>query len=367
MASFASGRPELGASSDNLAATPAGTTQVPASEATPRPRRPFDGPQGREPCWLWRWESPCQLCPRRCGALRADGARGACGATGELRVARAALHFWEEPPISGESGSGAIFFSNCPMRCGFCQNGTISAGGFGLPIDVDRLAQIMLELRDQGANNINLVTATHYAPQVIDAVMLARDRGMGLPVVYNTSAYERPEVVDALAGVVDVWLPDCKYASPRLAGELSHAADYPSVALDAIGRMVAATEDRGGRLVGGEQGIMRRGVIVRHLVLPGHADDSMRVLRELWDRFGNDIDVSVMNQYTPIVGPQGLPGHPELGRAVLDDEYELVLDYADDLGFENLWWQQGGTVEESFIPDFDATGVLGPADGGEHR
>lgn len=304
--------------------------------------------------------SPCGLCPRICRAARRAGARGACGAGEEAMVARAALHFWEEPPVSGTSGSGAVFFSHCPMRCGYCQNGGISAGGFGLPVGRERLAQIMLELQGQGANNINLVTATHYAPQAARAVADARGRGLGVPVVYNTSSFELPRVVDLLSGFVDVWLPDCKYASAGLARDLSGAPAYPDIALAAIARMVAAVERAGGREVGGEQQVMRRGVIVRHLVLPGHAEDSLAVLRRLWDAFGNRIDLSVMNQYTPVVGPRGLPGHPELGRAVTDEEYELVLDYADDLGFENLWWQQGGTVEESFIPAFDATGVLAP-------
>jgi putative pyruvate formate lyase activating enzyme len=312
-------------------------------------------------------ESPCSLCPRLCGARRLEGERGRCGASAELLVARAALHYWEEPPISGQAGSGAIFFSHCSLRCGFCQNASISAGGFGKPIDVERLAQIMLELQAQSANNINLVTATHYAPQAIAAVRIARSRGLEIPVVYNTSGYERPEVVDALADVVDVWLPDCKYASSELAADLSRARDYPTIALEAIDRMVKATVSRGGRALGrgaqGDRDIMQRGVIVRHLVLPGHADDSMRVLSELWKRFGNGIDISVMNQYTPVCGSRGLPGHPELGRAVMDEEYEMVLDYADDLGFENLWWQQGGTVEESFIPAFDATGVETSAEG----
>ncbi len=304
--------------------------------------------------------SPCALCPRLCGARRLDGQRGVCGADGTLRIARAALHYWEEPPISGEEGSGAIFFSHCSLKCRFCQNGSISAGGFGKAISEDRLWHIMLELQAQGANNINLVTATHYAPQAADAVRRARAEGLRIPIVYNTSSYELPWVVDELAGVVDVWLPDDKYASADLARRLSRAGDYPSLALAAIERMVASVEARGGRLVD-ERGIMRRGVIVRHLVLPGHVADSLRVLDGLWARFGNRIDVSVMNQYTPQCGPEGLPDAPELGRALSDEEYELVLDHADDLGFENMWWQQGGTVSESFVPAFDMTGVDAPA------
>ena len=301
----------------------------------------------------------CELCPRRCGVDRLSGRLGRCRADARVHVARAALHFWEEPPLSGVRGSGAIFFSHCPLGCVFCQNGSISEGGFGLGVSVGRLAQMMLELQDQGAHNINLVTATHYAPQARVAVLEARAAGLALPVVYNTSGYELPQVIDALADAVDVWLPDCKYASPELARRLSFAPDYPSVALDAIERMVTHVERAGGRIVD-DEGIMGRGVIVRHLVLPGHVDDSCAVLDALWERFGNRIDLSVMNQYTPQCGPDGVPGFPELGRPVSDEEYEVVLDHADELGFETMWWQQGGTVSESFVPEFDATGVAGP-------
>lgn len=300
----------------------------------------------------------CRICPRRCGARRLDGQVGACGADGKVRIARAALHYWEEPPLSGERGSGAVFFSHCPLKCVFCQNADISTGGFGMEVSVGRLARIMLELEAQGAHNVNLVTATHYAPQARVAVEQARAAGLAIPVVYNTSGFELAGAIDALAGTVDVWLPDCKYASDALAGELSGAPGYLGVALEAIEHMVGQVRAGGGREVD-EEGIMRRGVIVRHLVLPGHADDSMRVLAALWERFGNDVDVSVMNQYTPLHEPAWYRGHPELGRALDDEEYEAVLDFADMLGFENMWWQQGPTVSESFIPAFDATGVAG--------
>lgn len=304
----------------------------------------------------------CGLCPRRCGARRIEGERGVCGADGRVLVARCALHFWEEPPLSGERGSGAVFFSNCPLKCSFCQNGSISAGGWGVEVDTAGLADAMLDLQGQGAHNINLVTATHYAPQAAAAVALARGRGLSVPVVYNTSGYELPEAVDALEGTVQVWLPDFKYAQPSLARELSRAGDYPAVALEAIARMVDQVARAGGRLVD-DDGIMRRGVIVRHLVLPGHVDNSIEALGLLWERFGNSVDLSVMNQYTPPTRA-ALPGRPELARAVTEEEYETVLDYADILGFENLWWQQGGTVDESFVPAFDGTGVPAAGKGG---
>jgi putative pyruvate formate lyase activating enzyme len=316
------------------------------------------GARGRDFLALPEALEVCGLCPRRCGANRAAGERGVCGADGGLQVGRAALHYWEEPPLSGERGSGAVFFSHCSLRCRFCQNGQISAGGFGVETDVEGLASSMLDLQAQGAHNVNLVTATHYAPQVRVAVALARARGLDVPVVYNTSGYELPEAIDALEGTVDVWLPDFKYADAALARRLSQAADYPQVALAAVARMVEQVRRAGGRLVDGE-GIMRRGVIVRHLVLPGHVQNSLDALDVLWGCFGNDVDLSVMNQYTPQGAGPWLDEDPDLARPVTHEEYEEVLDRADDLGFENLWWQQGGAVGESFIPVFDGTGVAG--------
>lgn len=299
----------------------------------------------------------CELCPRRCGARRLAGQTGVCGQTATLRVARSALHFWEEPPISGEAGSGAIFFSGCPLRCVFCQNDAISHGGFGREVSVARLAQMMLELERKGALNINLVTPSHFAPQVIEAVSLAREAGMDLPIVCNTSGYELPELVQALSSVVDIWLTDFKYASPGLAARLSGARDYPEVAATALATMMACLKEQGGRRLRAD-GTMTRGVIVRHLVLPGHADDSVAVLNRVWELCGNDCDLSVMNQYTPNERCRRAGG--PLGGPVSKKEYERVLDHADELGFERMWWQQGGTVSESFVPLFDLTGVEGP-------
>lgn len=298
----------------------------------------------------------CQLCPRRCGAWRSDGKPGFCGASSTLRIARSALHFWEEPPISGERGSGAIFFTGCPLRCVFCQNHEISQEGFGLEVSVTRLAQMMLELQGQGALNINLVTPLHYAPHVREAVGLAREHGLQLPIVCNTSGYERPEVVAQMVDVVDIWLTDFKYASSKLAQSLSAAADYPQVARESLQVMLEALRAAGGMRLA-DNGAMQRGIIVRHLVLPGHVEDSLSVLAQVWELCGNEVDLSVMNQYTPNQACRAAGG--ELARGVSEDEYETVLDYADLLGFERMWWQQGGTVSESFVPAFDATGVLG--------
>lgn len=301
----------------------------------------------------------CALCPRSCGAHRVQGARGVCGATNQLRLARAALHFWEEPPISGEAGSGTVFFSGCPLACIYCQNHEISTGNFGIDVPPERLVEIMLELQDQGALNINLVTATHFAHLLPRAIADARARGLTIPIVYNTSGYELTEAVSELGDLVDVWLTDFKYADAGLGRELSHVPDYPAVARAALKAMVGEVRRRGGVRYD-EAGIMRRGIIVRHLVLPGHSDDSCRVLDMIWDAVG-DVPISVMNQYTPNATMRSAGG--VLSRAVSHEEYERVLDHADDLGFTQMFWQEGGAVDESFTPAFDTTGVLRRADG----
>lgn len=300
----------------------------------------------------------CELCPRRCRADRAAGERGVCGATDTLRLARAALHFWEEPPISGEAGSGTVFFSGCPLKCVYCQNHEISTGNFGIDVPPERLAQIMLELQDQGALNINLVTATHYAHLLPEAIAAARARGLVVPIVYNTSGYERVEAVRELDDLVDIWLTDFKYADAELGRALSHVPDYPSVAQSALVEMARQLERHGGGAARAD-GTWTRGIIVRHLVLPGHAEDSCRVLDLIWDAVG-DVPISVMNQYTPNAAMRAAGG--ELARAVTREEYECVLDHADDLGFTQKFWQEGGAVDESFTPPFDTTGVLERAD-----
>lgn len=302
--------------------------------------------------------SACELCPRRCRADRAAGERGVCGATDTLRLARAALHFWEEPPISGEAGSGTVFFSGCPLKCVYCQNHEISTGNFGIDVSPERLAQIMLELQDQGALNINLVTATHYAHLLPESIAAARAQGLAIPIVYNTSGYERVEAVRELDDLVDIWLTDFKYADAGLGRALSHVPDYPSVAQSALIEMARQLERHGGGAARAD-GTWTRGIIVRHLVLPGHTEDSRRVLDLIWDAVG-DVPISVMNQYTPNAAMRAAGG--ELARAVTREEYERVLDHADDLGFTQMFWQEGGAVDESFTPPFDTTGVLERAD-----
>lgn len=300
----------------------------------------------------------CTLCPRRCRVNRAAGERGICGMTDELTVARAALHMWEEPCISGEKGSGTVFFTGCPLHCVYCQNAEISCGaaGAGKVIDTSRLTAIFLELQEKGANNINLVTAGHFAPHVADAIKRAKSQGLIIPIVYNSSGYESLDTLRMLDGLIDVYLPDLKYKDPAIAKRFSGAPDYFDVATRAIDEMVRQT---GTPVFAGfgcqvEEGIMLRGTIVRHLVLPGHTDDSRHVISYLHERYGNDIYISIMNQYTPM--PR-VRGYEDLGRALFDYEYSEVVDFAVSIGVENGFIQEGGTVTESFIPPFSCEGV----------
>lgn len=299
---------------------------------------------------MCEFSEKCSLCPRMCGTDRAAGQKGFCGGGNLVRVARAALHYWEEPCISGESGSGTVFFSGCTMRCVFCQNKEISRSEAGREITVDRLAEIYLELAAKGANNINLVTPMHYAPQITAALDIARENGLTLPIVWNTSGWERRESVAAVRDYADIWLSDFKYFDSSLGESLSKAPNYFSVAAAALDQMVKQTCEP----VFDENDMMCRGVIVRHLMLPGHLDDTKNVLRFLYENYGDSIWISIMNQYTPMCSD---PRFPELSRTVSDEEYNEAIDFACELGIENAFVQEGGTVGESFIPPFDLSGV----------
>lgn len=296
------------------------------------------------------WPEKCDLCPRRCHISRSEGQKGFCGADSTVRVARAALHFWEEPCISGEEGSGTVFFSGCTMRCLFCQNREISRGEAGKEISVSRLSEIFLELQAKGANNINLVTPMHYAPAITKALELARKKGLSLPVVWNTGGWELPESVAAVSDYADIWLTDFKYFDDKLAEDFSRAPQYFEIASAALEQMVGQT----GPIVFDEHGMMKRGVIVRHLMLPGHLDDTKNVLRYLYETYGDKIWVSIMNQYTPLCSDERFP---ELSRTVSGEEYDEAVDFACELGMEQAFVQEGGTVGESFIPPFDLEGV----------
>ncbi len=299
---------------------------------------------------MCEFSEKCSLCPRMCGTDRAAGQKGFCGGGNLVRVARAALHYWEEPCISGESGSGTVFFSGCTMRCVFCQNKEISRSEVGKEITIERLAGIYLELAAKGANNINLVTPMHYAPQITAALDIARKNGLTLPIVWNTGGWERRESIAAVRDYADIWLSDFKYFDSSLGESLSKAPNYFSVAAAALDQMVKQTCEP----VFDENGIMRRGVIVRHLMLPGHLDDTKNVLRFLYENYGDSIWISIMNQYTPMCSD---PRFPELSRTVSDEEYNEAIDFACELGIENAFVQEGGTVGESFIPPFDLSGV----------
>ena len=286
----------------------------------------------------------CALCPRQCCVDRRN-VRGYCGETEQVRVARASLHMCEKPCISGSAGSGTVFFAGCPLRCVFCQNRTIAFGEKGKALTPEQLTALFLLLQHKGAHNINLVTPTHFAPQIADALKSAKMQGLSIPVVYNTSGYETVHTLRLLEGVVDIYLPDLKYYSAAVSQKYSRAPDYFAYASRAIGEMVRQT---GAPVFDGEQ--MRTGVIVRHMVLPGHVNDAKAVLKYLYDTYKEDVYISIMNQYTP---PKDIEDYPEISRRVTRREYERVVDYAIELGIQNAFIQEGDTAKESFIPDFD--------------
>lgn len=329
----------------------------------------------------------CRLCPRSCGADRFTS-RGFCGAAARLAVARASLHPWEEPCISGDKGAGTVFFSYCQLGCVYCQNYAISRTSgqsdkepFGKEISPQALAESFLRLQRLGAATIDLVTPTHYAPQIIEALRLARQGLDGerlvIPAVWNSSGYETAEMVRAIAGDIDIFMPDFKYYSPDTARRYSNAPDYPERAMAAVTAMVeekgppvyapasvpCVPHDRPEQAAGCSSdrpefsACLKSGVIVRHLVLPGRRHESIALVKELYRRFGDGIILSLMNQYTPIAGAPYLKDFPELRRKLTGFEYDSVVNAAWDAGFTNAYIQQGGTVSESFIPAFDGRGL----------
>ncbi len=293
----------------------------------------------------------CDLCPRHCRVDRAVQT-GYCGMPDTILVSRAALHMWEEPVISGENGSGTVFFAGCNLKCIFCQNYEIAhrtEEARYKTISKEELCALFFMLKEKGAHNINLVTPSHYVPQIRKALILAKDKGLNLPVVYNTSSYEDTDTLHLLDGLVDIYLPDLKYMDPAISEEYSHAPDYFDKAAAAIEEMIRQV----GEPVFGKD-LMKKGIIVRHLVLPGHTNDSKSVLKYLYETYHDRIYISIMNQYTPM---ERMKGHPLLGRRVTGREYERVVDYALDLGIQNAFIQEGDVAKESFIPAFDLTGL----------
>jgi len=295
--------------------------------------------------------SACALCPRECLADRGAGKKGFCGMDERIYLARAALHMWEEPCISGTKGSGAVFFSGCGLRCCFCQNHDIAIGSRGRAVSVERLGEIFLELKEKGAANINLVTGAHYVPQIIEALDMARRKGLDIPVVYNSSGYEKTETLKLLEGYVDIYLPDLKYFSPELSTAYSHAPDYFETACAAISEMYRQVGDS---VIDEDTGLMQHGMIVRHLLLPGQTKDSKKILRYLHETYGDHIYISIMNQYTPL--PQ-VADIEVLNRTVTPEEYDRVLRFAERIGIERGFRQEGTAASESFIPEFDERGL----------
>lgn len=292
----------------------------------------------------------CLLCPRKCGINRSTGQTGICGVSSEIKVARAALHYWEEPCISGKRGSGAVFFSGCSLHCVFCQNREISDGKEGKVISKERLSDIFIELAGKGANNINLVTPGQYIPDIVWAVNDAKSRGMKLPIIYNTSGYENVTELKLLEGIVDVYLPDFKYMDSTLSAMYSRAKDYPSVAKQALSEMVRQQPEV---VIDDATGLIQKGVIVRQLLLPGHVNDAKVVLKYLYDTYRDHVYISMMSQFTPIA----LKDYPEINRTVTKREYERLVNYALEIGITNAFIQEGDVAKDSFIPAFDCEGV----------
>lgn len=290
----------------------------------------------------------CHLCPRYCKVNRELGQRGVCGESAGIRVARASLHRWEEPPVSGENGSGTVFFSGCPLHCVFCQNHNISDSTTGQELTTDELCSVFLHLQEKGAENINLVTPTQFVPKIRSALIKAKCEGLTIPVVYNTSSYESVDTIRRLSGLVDIYLPDLKYKSTELSRKYSHASDYFEVAIRAIDEMYRQVGPSGDEPK----------LIVRHLCLPGCVEDSKEVIRYLRETYGDDIWISIMSQYTPLIPvlekaeEKYRCDYPELKRKLLPEEYEEVVDYAASLGITRAFVQEGDPALESFIPDF---------------
>ena len=291
----------------------------------------------------------CKLCPRECGVDRAKTV-GVCKATDKVKVALASVHQYEEPCISGKKGSGTVFFSNCNLRCVYCQNFEISRDGFGKEISTKRLAQIFIEQQQRGVNNINLVTPTMYVDSIIEAIKIARKNGLSIPIVYNSSGYEKKETIQKLKGYIDIYLPDFKYATNRLAGRYSGVNNYVDSAIPAIKEMIAQV----GKNEYDENGILKKGVIIRHMILPNNVLNSKMVLSKIKEEFGTDVTISVMAQYFPAGDAKS---YPEINRKITKEELEEVYDHLEKLGLENGYIQELGEHEEEYVPSFDLSNI----------
>ncbi|MGL4730641.1 MAG: radical SAM protein [Clostridium sp.] len=292
----------------------------------------------------------CMLCPHKCGVNRLNSEVGFCLASDKVKVSKVSKHFWEEPCISGENGSGTIFFSNCNLKCVFCQNYKISTEGFGKEISIERLSDIFLEQQERGVNNINLVTPTHYIPQIVEAIKMAKDKGLTLPIVYNSNGYESVEALKLLRGYIDVYLPDLKYFNDKYAIKYSKAKNYFDNATKVIKEMFMQV----GRPIFDENGLIKKGVIIRHLMLPGLLFDSKKIVDYIYKTYKDDVFLSLMNQYTPFYNCME---YEELTKPLNPKHYEALIEYCVELGYKNAFIQEQGTCKESFIPNFDLDGV----------
>lgn len=288
----------------------------------------------------------CTLCPRNCGVSRSSGEVGFCKCDDKIKIARADLHYWEEPCISGKNGSGTVFFSHCNMKCVFCQNYKISTQNQGKTVSIDELSRLFLDLQEKGAHNINLVTPTHYIPQIVHSLDIAKKNGLYIPIVYNTSGYEKIESLRMLEGYIDIYLPDLKYFDNKYSMKYSSAPDYFKVASSALSEMTRQI----GNIEFDKSGLMTKGVIVRHLMLPGLLFDSKKVIDYLYSTYKDSIYISIMSQYTPL---HTIPDNfHELKRNLPEGHYDALINYAVELGIENAFTQDGASAKESFIPDF---------------
>ena len=292
----------------------------------------------------------CNLCMRNCNVNRNNGGTGICNSSNNIKIARAALHFWEEPCISGEKGSGTVFFSNCNLKCAFCQNYKISSEGFGTEIKIERLSEIFLELQDKGANNINLVTPTHFVPQIIEALKIAKSKGLNLPIIYNTNSIDSLDTIKALNGYIDVYLPDFKYFEDKYSLKYSKIKGYSKNVIEILEEMLRQV----GEPKFNKDGIILKGVIVRHLLLPGLLFDSKKIIDTVYRKFGDSIYISLMNQYTPM---HNAKMYPEINKSINEKTYDSLINYALSIGVKNGFIQESGTNSEEFVPDFNSEGV----------
>ncbi len=288
----------------------------------------------------------CNLCPRNCNIDRFAGQKGVCGADNDVYIARASLHQWEEPCISGEHGSGTVFFSGCSLKCVYCQNYNVSRALVGKKVSVNELSNIFISLQNDRAHNINLVTGDHYIPQIISALDIAKNNGLNIPVVFNTSSYVNISSLKMLKGYVDIYLADFKYYTSDISQKYSNAADYPDAAKNAIEEMYCQQPE----LKYSENGMLTAGLIVRNLVLPSFVSESKKILRYLYEKYNDKISISIMSQFTPFANTEKFP---EINRKLTDREYNRVIDFALALGIKNAFIQDGSSANESFIPDFN--------------